>query len=500
MSPSAAQALSGLEAISSLLLVLSAAFLASVGLTPAIRDRARGRGWLDRPDGRRKTHADAVPRLGGLAVYLAFLLAFLAAVTLLPPSVWLGASGIDAALHVLLAGGAVMLIGLVDDVRGTSPAAKVLVQLAAAFYLYTAGFQVQMINTPGGGQVTLGWLSLPVTLLWVVGLSNAFNLIDGLDGLAAGVGLFALSVVFTFALLNERWEIAILAVALAGALLGFLRYNFSPASVFLGDSGSLFVGFALAALSIRGSMKSSTAVAVITPLLALGFPIVDTALTLVRRVLRGRSILEADADHIHHRMMRRGLTPQRAVVILYGVTALFGAMALLSMTGQAQAVGLAVGGFTLVTWLGIRQLGYRELEQLPGLFRLTRRGGAQRALVRLRGRLEAAAGLGSVWEGLAEAAVDVGLDAIALRLGDAGAGPAGSWSWRGPRADDARPAWTWTLPLVHDGHALGELTLTRTLDERRLALAPGEIERLAADVAETVARILHAAAGVTSAA
>jgi UDP-GlcNAc:undecaprenyl-phosphate/decaprenyl-phosphate GlcNAc-1-phosphate transferase len=488
MLPPEASALGGLQAISSVLFVISAAFFISITLTPLIRDAARARGFVDLPDGGRKLHAVAVPRFGGLAVYLSFAAAFLVSVLLLPSTVWLGASGIDAALHVLAAGGAVMAIGLLDDLRGVSPVVKVLVQGGAALYLYAAGFQIQMINNPLGGSLTLGWLSLPVTLLWVVGLSNAFNLIDGLDGLAAGVGLFALSVVFTFALLNEKWEIAILAVALAGALLGFLRFNFSPASVFLGDSGSLFVGFAVAALSIRGSMKSSTAVAVVTPLLALGFPIVDTALAMLRRVVRGKSILEADADHIHHRMMRRGLTPQRAVIMLYGVAALFGAMALLSMTGQAHAVGLAVGGFTLITWLGIRQLGYRELENFPGLFRLSRRGGAQRALLRLRSRLESATDMTGVWSPVTEVAAELGLGRIALSLDAGEDGPQESWTWRAPQPH-AGPAWTWALPLVHDGARMGELTLARASDAPLLAVAPGEVERLAADLADSVARI-----------
>jgi UDP-GlcNAc:undecaprenyl-phosphate/decaprenyl-phosphate GlcNAc-1-phosphate transferase len=494
MLPPEAHPLSGLEAISSVLFVVSAAFFISMTLTMRIRDAARARGLVDRPDGNRKLHAVAVPRVGGLAVYLAFAASFLLSVLLLPSTVWLGASGIDAALHVLAAGAVVMAIGLVDDLRGASPLLKVLVQGGAALYLYAAGFQIRMINNPLGESVTLGWLSLPVTLLWIVGLSNAFNLIDGLDGLAAGVGLFALSVVFTFALLNERWEIAILAVALAGALLGFLRFNFSPASVFLGDSGSLFVGFVVAALSIRGSMKSSTAVAVITPLLALGFPIVDTALALVRRLARGKSILEADADHIHHRMMRRGLTPQRAVIMLYGVAALFGAMALLSMTGQAQAVGLAVGGFTLVTWLGVRQLGYRELEHFPGLFRLSRRGGAQRALTRMRGRLDSAEEIGEAWNAVVEAAVELGLGRIALRVD--GVDDA-SRTWRAPQPP-AGPAWSWTLPLVHEGASFGELTLSRAAEAPLFAVAPGEIERLAADLAETVARIRHRPAAVAA--
>jgi hypothetical protein len=175
-------------------------------------------------------------------------------------------------------------------------------------------------------------------------------------------------------------------------------------------------------------------------------------------------------------------------------------MALLSMTGQAKAVGLAVGGFTLITWLGIRQLGYRELEQLPALFRLSRRGGAQRAVARLRSRLESAAGLPEVWEALTEAAQELGLDAVTLTLTAAADGPASPWDWRGPQADPARPAWTWTLPLVHAGHALGDITLARTLDRQRLALAPGEIERLADDMSEALGRLLRPEAGVTSAA
>jgi len=317
-------------------------------------------GALDRPDGRRKLHVAPVPRTGGLALYAAFALSFLVSVTLLPAAVWGGASNIDAALQMLVASGFVLVVGLLDDVRGIGPLPKLLAQTVAGLYLYWCGFQVRLLWNPLGDGLTLGWLSLPVTLLWFVGMSNAFNLIDGLDGLAAGVGLFASFVVVAMALSNERWEIAVLAVGLCGALLGFLRYNFAPATVFLGDCGALFAGFALAALSLRGSMKRTAAIAVIAPLLALGLPIVDTAMTLLRRLARGSGVMQADADHIHHRVVRLGLTPQRAVILLYGVTALFAAMALLSLSGQAQHVGLAVAVSSIVTWLGVRRLGYRE--------------------------------------------------------------------------------------------------------------------------------------------
>jgi UDP-GlcNAc:undecaprenyl-phosphate GlcNAc-1-phosphate transferase len=351
--------------VAALSIAFAAAALLSLVLTPVLRDAALRRGWLDRPDGRRKLHAAAVPPVGGPAVLLALAGAFALPLLVLPGVEWSLADQGDSALHLLVATAGVALVGLLDDIRSLRPVVRLLAQAAAALYLYANGFEMSVVSNPAGQPFTLGWLSLPLTVLWVVGLSNAFNLIDGLDGLAAGVGFFANSVVFIFALLNGRWEIAVFSAALAGALLGFLRYNFSPATVFLGDSGSLSIGFVLAALSLRGSTKSSTAVAVIAPLLALGFPIVDTAMAMLRRLLAGRSIMEADADHIHHRMLRLGLRPRQAVMLLYAVTALFGAMALLAMTGHANAVAFAVLSFAAVTWIGIRRLAKGRARPAP---------------------------------------------------------------------------------------------------------------------------------------
>src|SRR5437899_4112864 len=197
-------------------------------------------------------------------------------------------------LHLIVACAAVMLIGLADDIRGVAPISKLLVQAAAGLYLFANGYQISAVTNPFGEPVALGPLSLPLTLLWFVGMSNAFNLIDGLDGLAAGVAFFATISLFAASALNEHWATAFLAAALGGALLGFLRYNFSPASIFLGDCGSLFVGFALAAFAISGSMKRSAAIAVAAPLIALALPIVDTSIAMMRRLLRGKSISQAD--------------------------------------------------------------------------------------------------------------------------------------------------------------------------------------------------------------
>ena len=327
----------------------------ALALTPLARAAGRRFDVVDRPDGRRKLHASAVPRLGGLAVLLSFACAF-AAVALLPGAAIFGEVEWTAALHLLVATAAVAIVGLADDVVGIGPWTKLLAQVAAGLYLFNHGYAVFLVSNPLGEPLALGWSSLPLTVLWIVAVSNAFNLIDGLDGLAAGVGISASAVVFAFAVLNERWEIALLAAALAGALFGFLRYNFSPASIFLGDAGSLSVGLVLAALSLRGSVKGSMAVTLVAPLLALGFPIVDTLMAMLRRMLGGRSILEADADHIHHRMLRMGMSARQAVVMLYGFTALFGMIGLLAATAHTEIVGVAVVSFTAVTWAGIRRL------------------------------------------------------------------------------------------------------------------------------------------------
>ena len=487
--------LTAADAVKSILLLFSLAFFLSLALTPLVRDLALAEGFVDRPDGRRKTHRTAVPRLGGIAVHLAFALAFGAALTVFRDAAWLGPPVPAAFLHLLAAGTLVMLVGLLDDLFGVPPLVKIVVQAAAGLYLYYNGYQIRLVSNPFGDTLNLGVLSLPITLLWFAGVSNAFNLIDGLDGLAAGVGLFSTSIVFILALMNDRWEIVVLSVVLAGALLGFLRYNFSSASIFMGDSGSLFVGFALAALAVRGSMKSSTAVAVLAPLLALGFPIVDTSMALLRRLVGRKGLLEADADHIHHRIVRMGLTQQRTVVILYGVTALFGALSLLTMTGQSHAIGLAAVVFTLVTWIGIRQLGYSELGEIKHLLlrglSLDRRTDGS-PLASLREGLRAARDMGELYRALAEAASRLGFERAEVRLRVKGQAPP---VWEVTDATlDPRRSWSWTIPLVSGTELLGELELAASLGRLSAGVKASEIvDVVAVDLAAALSRILSAA-------
>ncbi|PYQ16784.1 MAG: undecaprenyl/decaprenyl-phosphate alpha-N-acetylglucosaminyl 1-phosphate transferase [Acidobacteria bacterium] len=462
-------------------LVLILSGLSSLVLTPLLRNLAFRRGWVDQPDGLRKMHRMPVPQLGGVAIYLSFVVSFLA-LLLLDRYAGTGESSVDG-FPLIVACAGVMLIGLADDIRGVKPASKLVVQAAAGLYLFFSGYRISSVTNPFGDPVALGSLSLPLTLLWFVGMSNAFNLIDGLDGLAAGIGFFATTTLFVAAIINERWEVVLLCAALAGGLLGFVRYNFNPASIFLGDCGSLFVGFALAAFAIRGSMKSSAAIAVAAPLIALALPIVDASIAMMRRLLRGQSIFHADRDHIHHRMVRMGFTPSRVVIILYGVAALFGAFSLLTMTGRSQIVGLVIIAFSVVTWFGIQRLGYSEFSELHRLLR-QRLFQDPRAVVNniylagLKSEFEQALDLAALWRTLTTTASRVDFCQVEIVLSPlardrlmvyrgAPALPPGFPQWRAPGSPrSAGDCWSWTIPILDAGTVVAELRMGRPVQAR----------------------------------
>lgn len=500
--------LSGSVAVVSILLMLPVAVMLSLVLTPLVRELARRKGWVDRPDGRRKLHPVPVPRLGGVAVHLSFVLSCGLCLALLRDATWNGSPVFEAYLHLVAAFTAVLLVGLVDDIVGVAPPAKMLVQAASGLYLYHHGYRIEGLSNPFGEPVTLGVLSLPITLVWFVGMSNAFNLIDGLDGLAAGIGLFSTSTVLIAALINDQLEIALFAAALAGALFGFLRYNFNPASVFLGDCGSLFVGFALAAFAVRGSMKSPTAIAVVAPLLAMALPILDTTIATVRRLLGGKSIFEGDRDHIHHRLLRRGLTPRMVVIVLYGVAAVFGALSLLTMTGHSQVTGLVVIVFSVMTWMGVQQLGYSEFGQIQrilswALFQDRHANGFETEVVRRR--LREARDIPELWDALTSAGVSLGIRRLELRLrheAEPGATDAPGaddvastlLDWRTAEPDHGSTGtWSWTVSLSGPEGPVGELTMTRPVTKAAMAVEAVPLQIVAEEFADALRRVLQAA-------
>lgn len=334
----------------------------SLLLTPVLVNIAHALRLYDHPTEVRRVHVTPIPRLGGVAVFGALAFTLIAAGSGILPSYSLN----DPRLvwGIVLGGAVVFVAGLWDDLRGLSPAVKLGAQCVAAAVAFGFGFRIEVLGFGTSTEIALGWLSFPITLLWVVGVTNAFNLIDGLDGLATGIAIVALGTIVSVALLLGNAEVAFVCAALLGALIGFLRYNFNPARIFLGDSGSLFVGFMLAVLSVYGSLKSATAVMAVIPLSVLALPLLDTGLAIARRWLRGVPLSGADARHVHHRLLALGLTHRRAVLVLYFAAT---AVATLGVTvvfaPPATVMGVALlGGSVLVavTLYGMRRLDYHE--------------------------------------------------------------------------------------------------------------------------------------------
>ena len=240
--------------------------------------------------------------------------------------------------------------------RGLPPTLKLVGQSASAAIAIWAGIDVASF----GGIPLPEWVGVPITLLWLVGCANAFNLIDGVDGLSAGLGFFATLTMLLASLLQDNVALAMATMPLAGALLGFLRYNFNPATVFLGDCGSLLIGFLLGCFGVVWSQKSATVLGMTAPLIALAIPLLDTVLSVVRRFLRGRPIFEGDRRHIHHRLLDRGLTPRKAVLLLYGFAGLGAALSILQSTLHNRFGGLVIVLFCAAAWIGVQHLGYIE--------------------------------------------------------------------------------------------------------------------------------------------
>jgi UDP-GlcNAc:undecaprenyl-phosphate GlcNAc-1-phosphate transferase len=338
----------------------------SLIITPVVRSLARRASVAELSA--QRPQAGPIPTLGGLAV-LAALAGSLAFITAARPG--LG----DMILAALLSwrwsiGGVVLMavLGLLDDVRKLRPATKLTFQTIAALLVVADGHGIGRVIDPfTGATLYLGWLAAPITLLWIIGMTNAFNLIDGLDGLAAGVGLIAALTLAALAVAAGRPEIALIALALAGALLGFLFYNFYPASIFMGDSGSMFVGYVLAALYVRGAQQAE-GVPVLTPILALAFPVADAMLAIIRRGFgqangqangrdlskRFMAIFRRDHEHIHHRLMSAGLTEKHAVLVLYAASLVAALVAVLTFHSHGVRLAATIAVISSAIYFGFR--------------------------------------------------------------------------------------------------------------------------------------------------
>ena len=338
------------------------AFMIALGMaliiTPGVIAFARRTGALDKPDAR-KVHARPIPRIGGIGIYAAFMVSILVQLLFvdLTPEYMMSLIGL------MVGGTIVVAIGIIDDYCDLPAKVKLLGQIIAAAVLVVAfDVRIDFITDPLGDFIYLEWFAIPATIFWVVGLTNTVNLIDGLDGLAAGVSSIAAVTIFLVAMEEGIPFVAMLTAALAGAAVGFLYYNFNPARIFMGDTGSMFLGFMLAGISVVGAVKSAATIALIVPILALGLPILDTTFAIVRRARNHRPIFKPDKGHLHHRLLAHGFTQKQAVLLMYVVSGLFGLCALALTVVSPQAATLIILIVAAAVFIGARKLGIFRMD------------------------------------------------------------------------------------------------------------------------------------------
>ena len=466
-------------------LIFLSSLILSLILTWYVRALAHAHGWLEPPQLDRHVHTSPVPRIGGVAIYVAFTTVVV--VALLTSKV-LGPSfhpPIKSIFALLGSAFIIFLLGLLDDMYGVGPHAKFLVQAFAATILFIGGFGIHRLDLISSGKILQSFIGLPLTILWVLLITNAFNLIDGLDGLAAGSALFSTIVVFILSLVVPNPLVTCLSIALAGSILGFLRYNFHPASIFLGDSGSLSIGFMLSAMALADSQKAPTIVAVAIPVVALGLPILDVVLAVVRRFLSSKPLFGGDRQHIHHKLLKRGLPQRETVLILYAASAGFGFLSLtLLHQGTAIALVLAVIGIGIL--IGVQQLHYQEFVELLSLLkRATHRRqilANQLAVRHATESLNECNEFHSICESLQQALQLIGFNGVRLQMLNPNGfsassfsplqiGPEGHYLYLWSSAPISESPWELRLELVTSSHfKWGFATLFRARDGEPLSL------------------------------
>ena len=315
-----------------IILAIIAAFVISFAATPIVKSFAHRVGAMDVPKDERRVHTHPIPRLGGLAIFLGFIL-----------SVVLFADISRQVQGILLGSVVIVIVGVIDDIVPLSAIIKLVVQIIAALVAVFHGVVIEVLSNPivfsSSDYIRFGVLSIPVTVIWIVAITNSVNLIDGLDGLAVGVSTISSVTMLIIALIVSDLNVAVIMSALAGACLGFLPYNLNPAKIFMGDTGALLLGYILATVSILGLFKFYAVVSFAVPFLVIGLPLFDTVFAVIRRVLSGRSPMSPDRGHFHHRLIDMGLSQKQAVAILYAISAVLGlAAVVIATSGEIKAV------------------------------------------------------------------------------------------------------------------------------------------------------------------
>lgn len=476
--------------VAALLLLAAVSFLFSLLLTPLVRSLARRWNLVDVPDHKRKIHKKPVPRLGGVAIFAAYIGSCLPASALLAHATF----GLRIGFTVLklIAPGTfvIFLTGLIDDVIGLKPWQKLAGEVAAVSLVITAGVSIHNLSFLPVHPV----VGVAATLLWLLACTNAVNLIDGMDGLAAGIVFLVTATNLIASFFTHNVELAVATAPLAGALLGFLIFNFNPASIFLGDSGSLVLGFLAGCYSIIWSAKSTTVIGVAAPVIALAVPLLDTGLAIVRRFLRAQPIYLPDRLHIHHRLLALGLTQRHAVLLLYLAAGTAGALSLCLIWVHNPWEAVIIGIFVSGAAFGVRQLKYAEFETAGRIIAqngLRREIRAQLAVQNFEAMLSAARTADECWAIIQRGAKDFGFHPSRMQLAGKIFAPQSAytelrcWTIRIPLDDN-----DW-IELSHDsgpeGHATAVVpfadTIRRLLADKRRALVYSDTHAVSLSVA-----------------
>ena len=341
-----------------MLLAMLVAAVVSFLATPLVKALAYKVGAIDVPKDNRRMHKVPIPRLGGLAIFIAFLLSVLIF------------ADIDRQMRGILLGAVmIVVLGVMDDIMALKALPKLIVQILAAGVAVYHGCVIQFLSNPNvfsaRTYMDLGWLSIPLTIMWIVAITNAVNFIDGLDGLAVGVSAISTASLIVIALLVKEVNIALILCALFGACLGFIPYNLNPAKIFMGDTGATFLGYIMATLSITGLFKMYAIISFAVPFLILGVPIFDICFAFFRRIAKGQNPMVADRGHVHHRLIDMGFSQKQAVAICYMLTAILGLSAVVLTSSGALKALILIGAVFVVGAIGFRVIfaGMKKAEQ-----------------------------------------------------------------------------------------------------------------------------------------
>lgn len=438
------------------------AAIVSYPLTHFVASLAQRWGFVDRPDGHHKSHKMPVALGGGLAVFLAAVVTFAVE--------YFSSQNLQESLHdnapflsgLLLAGGWIVILGLIDDRFGMKGRYKLLGQIIAALIVIASGLEIQAFSL-FGQKIQLGWFSVPFTLFWLVGAINSLNLLDGIDGLATTIGIILCSAITVMALWFGQPAVAVVAAVFAGALLGFLRFNFPPASIYLGDAGSMLIGLVVGSLAIGASLKGPATVAMAAPLAIWSLPMFDSFVAILRRKLTGRSIYATDRGHLHHRLMARFGKNTRVLGVVALCCAVTCGGALLSMFMQNDL--MAIGSVMLVICILVATqiFGHVEFMMLANrmksvgmsLIQPGRKNGSWQSSVRLQGTRE----WDMLWQSLIEYAEKSQLVEVRIDLNLAAIQEAYHASWKRRSSRERRELWRTEVPLFVDQHVVGRLTV-----------------------------------------